>query len=372
MTSGFAPYQIDQATYKRFDQRNICFSRPKWDKSFIAYGRRIYQNAPQRIAQGLEGYTKEHFAALTASWHIHDLVPRIEASQVILPKKDSHSELTSDPSNPTPEQNSSFIKEFAKDLGAPVVGTTKVNKNWVYSQDVMGETIEIDHLTNAVVFLVPMDQEMLKKSPTFIASTAVGVAYSKCRFIAQSLAEYISQMGHIALPAVNEIALSVPLAIDAGLGEFARNGLLINDQYGMGVRIGKVLTDMPLAQDSPLDLGVRRFCVKCKKCADSCPVKAISYKDEPDGRTFSISNNPGAHKWYVQVDKCYKFWTYNGSDCSNCVTSCPFTKPNTWSHRMTRGIVKRTGSLNGLLLRIDNWLYGRPTFQSRKQSSDEL
>ncbi|MFQ5884275.1 MAG: reductive dehalogenase, partial [Thermoplasmata archaeon] len=85
-------------------------------------------------------------------------------------------------------------------------------------------------------------------------------------------------------------------------------------------------------------------------------VNAISHEDRPDGKVFSVSNNPGALKWYVHVDKCYRFWTYNGSDCSNCVTSCPFTKPNTWSHRMARGIVKRTGALNGLLLRIDNWL----------------
>ncbi|TET90721.1 MAG: reductive dehalogenase [Methanomassiliicoccales archaeon] len=354
MTSEFTPYQIDPATYKRFDQRNICFSRPKWDKSFIAYGRRIYQNAPHRIAQGLEGYSKEQFAALTASWHIHDLVPRVEASQVILPKEDTSE--TDFPSETSPEQNSTFIKKFVNDLGAPVVGTTKVNKNWTYSLDVMGEPVEIDQLTNAVVFAVPMDQERLKESPNFIASTAVGVAYSKCRFIAQSLSEYISQMGHIALPAVNETGLSVPLAIDAGLGEFGRNGLLINDKYGMAVRIAKVFTDMPLAQDSPMDLGVRRFCTKCKKCAERCPVNAISHEDQPDGKVFSVSNNPGALKWYVHVDKCYRFWTYNGSDCSNCVTNCPFTKPNTWSHRMARGIVKRTGALNGLLLRIDNWL----------------
>ncbi|UCD91667.1 MAG: reductive dehalogenase [Methanobacteriota archaeon] len=366
MPSEFTPYQIDHATYKRFDQRNICFSRPKWDKSFIAYGRRIYQNAPQRIAQGLRGYSKDQFAALTAAWHIHDIVPRIGPSEIILPREGTFEDYN--PAGPTPEQNSILIKKFANDLGSPDVGTTRVNKDWIYSLDVQGEPIEIDQLPYAVVFTVPMDQEKLKESPNFIASTAVGVAYSKCRFIAQSLSEYISHMGYTALPAVNETGLSVPLAIDAGLGEFGRNGLLINDRYGMGVRIAKVFTDMPLAQDSPVNLGVRKFCTKCKKCAESCPVKAISYEDNPDGRFFSISNNPGAHKWYVNVDKCYKFWTFNGSDCSNCVTSCPFTKPNTRTHRMARGIVKRTGSLNGLLLRMDNWLYGRPTSRSRKQS----
>jgi reductive dehalogenase len=358
MTSDFRPYQVDKSTYKRFDQKMICFSRWRWDEDFIAYGKGIYDNAPTKIAQGLGGYSQEEFVAIEAAWHVHDTFARIKALNAGELERDSFPNKIGDVSGYTPESNSAQIKKFAKDLGSPIVGTTRVNPDWIYTSDIRGNVLNLENLPYAVVFTVPMDQENLKKSPSYVASAAVGVAYSRCRFIAESLAEFIKRLGYNALPAVNEIAISVPLAIDAGLGEFSRNGLLIGEKYGMGMRIGKVLTDMPLAQDAPVDLGVRRFCTKCKKCAERCPVNAISFEDQPDGRSFTKSNNPGVLKWYVNVDRCYSFWTHNSSDCSNCVTSCPFTKPDTWLHNTTRYVIKRTGAFDRLLVRMDDWLYG--------------
>ncbi len=358
MTSDFTPYKVDKATYTRFDQKNICFSRWRWDEDFIAYGKGIYDNAPAKIAQRLEGYSKEEFASIEAAWHVHDTLARIKSLGRGESQRDEFPNEFGDQTESTPEQNSILIKKFANNVGSELVGTTLVNQNWVYSSDIRGNPIEVEDRPYAVVFAFPMDQEMLKRSPTFVASTAVGIAYSKSRVIGESIAEFISQMGFKAVPAVNELALSVPLAIDSGLGEFGRNGLLIAKKYGMALRIGKVLTDMPLAQDASVDLGVRRFCTKCKKCAERCPVKAISFEDRPDGRTFSASNNPGILKWYVNVDKCYNFWTHNSSDCSNCITSCPFTKPDTWLHNATRSVIKRTGAFDGLLVRMDDWLYG--------------
>lgn len=357
MTSDFKPYQVDTATYRRFDQKNTCFSRWRWDEEFIAYGKGIYDEAPEKIKQGIAGYSKEEFVAIEAAWHVHDTFARIKTLNLKELERDDFPNKLGEPLGSTPEENSARIKKFAKDLGAPIVGTTKVKMSWVYSKNVMGDPLDLENLPHAIVFTVPMDQEMLKTSPSYVASATVGVAYSKCRVISESLADYIRQLGYTAMPAVNEIALSVPLAIDAGLGEFARNGLLIGEKYGMGVRIGKVLTDMPLAQDSPVDLGVRRFCTKCKKCADNCPVNAISFEDQPDGRAFSKSNNPGIRKWYVNVDKCYNFWNFNSSDCSNCVTHCPFTKPDTWTHNASRRVIRRTGVFDRLLVKIDDWLY---------------
>jgi len=86
-----------------------------------------------------------------------------------------------------------------------------------------------------------------------------------------ALAEAIRMMGYNAIPCKNGTALSIPLAIDAGLGQLGRNGLLITPKYGPAVRIGKVLTDMPLVPDRPIDFGVTEFCQSCKKCAEHCP-----------------------------------------------------------------------------------------------------
>ena len=348
------PYVVDRGIFKRFPQRNICFSRAGWDKGFTAYGRGIYDRAESKMERGQKGYAREDYAAMSAAWSVHDTLPRsrglrMGGSLSTYAPASKPAETHTDP-----KKNSEFISRFAKGLGAAEVGTTSLNLDWVYSHDADGKPLDLEEsVSHAIVFLVPMDQKMLARSPGVPASTAVGLAYSKCRTISESIARCVAQLGYNAHPAVNEVALSVPLAIDAGLGEYARNGLLVSDMHGMAVRIGKVLTDMPLQQDPPADLGVREFCRRCKRCAEKCPPKVISFDDEPSGKTFSISNNPGVMKWYVNVDRCYEFWCNNGTDCSNCVMSCPFTKPDTWPHRLARSVIRRTSLLNGVFLRLD-------------------
>jgi len=352
------PYIVNRDVYERFDQRNICFSRANWDKDFVAYGRGIYDKSESMMKRGMKGYTREDYAAMSAAWSVHDTLPHSRG--IGLGGSLSTFTPVSDPpsSHADPERNTDFIKMFSLDLGAEKVGTTRLKMDWVYSHNTEGKALAPqDPIKFAVVFLVPMDQRMLAESPKVPASTAVGLAYSRCRTISESIAKCVAQLGYKAYPAVNELALSVPLAIDAGLGEFARNGLLISDSFGMAVRIGKVLTNMPLQQDSPVDLGVRRFCKACKRCAEKCPANAISFDNAPSGKTYSASNNPGIMKWYADVDRCYEFWCKNGTDCSNCITYCPFTKPSTWSHRLARALVRRTGFLNKLLLWMDRFYH---------------
>ena len=352
------PYNVNRDVYERFDQRNICFSRANWDKNFIAYARGIYDKSESMMKRGLKGYTREDFAAMSAAWSVHDTLPHSRGIQ-LGGSLSAFTPVSKPPSSDAdPKRNTSFIKNFAYRLGAARVGTTRLRMDWVYSYNTQGHALDLrDSVDFAIVFLVPMDQRLLADSPKVPASTAVGLAYSQCRTISESIARCVAQLGYKAYPAVNELALSVPLAIDAGLGEYARNGLLISDSFGMAVRIGKVLTNMPLQQDSPLDLGVRRFCEACKRCAEKCPANAISYDGTPSGKTHSISNNPGIVKWYVDVDRCYEFWCNNGTDCSNCITYCPFTKPNTCPHKLARAMVQRTGFLNRLLLWMDSFYH---------------
>ena len=70
------------------------------------------------------------------------------------------------------------------------------------------------------------------------------------------LAEFIRILGYKAIPMGNDTSLSIPLAIDAGLGELGRHGLLITPEYGPCVRLCKVFTDLPLEPDKPIQFGV--------------------------------------------------------------------------------------------------------------------
>ena len=98
---------------------------------------------------------------------------------------------------------------------------------------------------------------------------------SKMAFTASSLAEFIHNFGYTPIPDGNDMSLSIPLAIDTGLGQLGRNGLLITPEYGPRVRLCKVFTDPPLEPDSPIDFGVNDFCRRCRLCADACEVDAI-------------------------------------------------------------------------------------------------
>ena len=70
-----------------------------------------------------------------------------------------------------------------------------------------------------------------------------------------------------AVASMNDSALAIPLAVQAGLGEVGRHSLLITREYGPRLRLGKSFTDMPLEIDEPVRLGVKEFCDICQRCS---------------------------------------------------------------------------------------------------------
>jgi epoxyqueuosine reductase QueG len=101
---------------------------------------------------------------------------------------------------------------------------------------------------------------------------------------------------------------------------------LITPEYGPCVRICKVLTDLPLETDKPIQFGITRFCRACNRCSGGCPASAIQDTREPTFEVLNRSNNRGILRWPVDAEKCYAFWLENGSSCSNCIAMCPFTR----------------------------------------------
>jgi len=135
---------------------------------------------------------------------------------------------------------------------------------------------------------------------------ALDLVASELRRAPSMGARFIRGLGYKAIPCGNDTALSIPLAIDAGLGELGRNGLLITPEFGPRVRLSKVFTDLSLVPDEPIEFGVVEFCEKCETCARYCPSQAIIY-GERTTQPHNISNNmAGQLKWPVNVDRC--FW----------------------------------------------------------------
>jgi reductive dehalogenase len=167
---------------------------------------------------------------------------------------------------------------------------------------------------------------------------------------------FIRGLGYQAIPCGNDTALSVPLALAAGLGETGRLGYLITVKFGPRVRLCKVFTNLPLSYDKYKAFGVKEFCETCKKCATYCPTQAI-----PNGgmttEGHNISNHSGILKWFVDAEKCFAFWAKNRSDCATCMRVCPFNKPSGMIHDVSRSVIRqRNPVINQFLIWIDDIL----------------
>jgi epoxyqueuosine reductase len=265
-----------------------------------------------------------------------------------------------------------IVKKAAVYLGASAVGICKLNPKWIYSHRFdprNGDHEPIDNIpedcTTAIVMVHEMDYTLMKTAPAYGENAATGRGYSQMAHVAASVAHFLRNLGYTAIPSGNDTALSIPLAIDAGLGEIGRNGLLITHRFGPRVRISKVFTDLSLIPDKPIRIGVRRMCEVCGECAKSCPGKAITL-DEPAHEGPTISNNHGIYKWYINPEKCFQFWVRNRGDCANCIRVCVFNKPNTPLHRFVRWHVKHLPQFDTLYLKMDDVFgYGKKVGMSR-------
>jgi reductive dehalogenase len=260
-----------------------------------------------------------------------------------------------------PKQASNIIKNYAKHIGADLVGITIINPLWLYSHrgeecypetDKYGSEIK-NEFKYAVVFATEMNYEHVMTAPhTPLVAESMN-NYAKGVYISTMLAKWFAKMGYEASAQhfSHFDMVMPPVAIDAGIGEYARNGYLITDKFGARVRLGGVLTNMPLEVDQPISLGVNEFCSRCKKCATSCPSNSIPEGDE-------IIHN-GVKKWKLDDESCYMLWGKFGTDCAICMSVCPYSRPNTPLHRVIRWMVKQSPIARKLFPHIDNLIYGK-------------
>jgi len=318
------PYTIKNL--KRFDQRNNIFGRMINDKKSDFYQVGIYDNIKKIIKENKLGYSHLDFAKVMGSWTVYDYFHNGFSWTKL---KDAKSVMIKPKLKKLPIKNVSSItnevKNISKNFGATQVGITKVNSLWIYSYDLDGNKMNIpSDCEYAIVMAIKMNPSLIKESPSFIACAETGLVYSKMAFCISCVSEFIRSLGYKAIPMGNDSALSIPLAIDAGLGELGRNGLLITEKNGPCVRICKVFTDLPLDVDKPIEFGVKSYCENCGKCAEACEVDAIQFEKKPSFNVSSKSNSKGILRWAVDHDKCYNFWIKNGGDCSNCIAACPY------------------------------------------------
>jgi reductive dehalogenase len=354
----------------QFDQKNEVFKRARWDREIIPWARMFHENVRY---EDRSGYRRHDFALRNGAWNLeHDMAcgnllsnSRLYSWSRVSEKLKPYIEAgVKTPGSA--KENSRIIKQAARFLGASLVGICGVHPNLIYSHEynLLSKKhyplkLPDDH-ANAVVLAIEMDYRTIGFSPNAISGAATGLGYSKMAFVANSVAIFIRSMGYDAAPSGNDTALSIPLALAAGLGETGRMGLLITPQYGPRVRLCKVFTNMPLAHDTYRPFGVKKFCDVCLKCARRCPSRAIS-SGAPTSQGICISNHSGVLKWYVNPEKCYHFWADNRVDCTTCVYVCPYNKPLGILHDSVRAVIKTMPVFNRIVAKSDDLLgYGKP------------
>jgi epoxyqueuosine reductase len=360
----------------RFDQKNEMFKRAVWDENFIEKGRRFYRDAPE--FDDRLGWEHRDWAAAAAAWNLEDRHAKGNVRGNFgmyewegMSGKGQRIVHGGRRAQGKPEEMSRDVKRIALQFGASAAGVCRVHPAWVYSHQFSVETGEHKPLElpsgmdNAVVLAIPMDYHTVRSASQPIANIATGLGYSQMAIVANLVASFIRYMGYRAIPSGNDTAMSIPMAMAAGLGELGRLGLLVTEKHGPRVRLCKVFTDMPLAPDRYRPFGVAEFCKVCKLCTRYCPAKAISDGDmTTEGPT--MSNQHGPRKWYINPERCFSYWAEKQVSCSRCIRSCAFNKLPGPLHDLTRAIIKRTSLLNPLIVRIDKLLrYAKPYHAKR-------
>lgn len=334
-------YEMNEHIYHRFDQKNNMFFRYLWDKRLKSYQNNFAEDMLRNIKSEKEGYTHLDYAFSKASWTLDSRFPFAFSWQGDTSLQEDWYGYQLRDIKYKVEDIPEFthrVKKVAKFYGASLVGITEVDHRWIYKssakkmngQDQGSTPINIPREINRVIVLaIEMDSFALSATPALPAAASTGLGYSKMAFTISCLGEFIRNLGYQALQCGNDTSLSIPQAIDAGLGALGRNGLLITPEYGSRVRICKVFTDLPLLTDKPnfsfIDK-VNNTCQSCYRCAEVCENGAISFSKEPVFTGETILNNPGIKKYYINPEKCFDFWVENNSDCSKCITVCPFSK----------------------------------------------
>jgi reductive dehalogenase len=361
------PLKIDESRAERFDERHIMFGRADLKKGTPQY-EEYYGRLNPKSKETDDGIRAMPELGGPGAKYYDDLDSPYMVSVFEFIEKYRH---LADPGKPVgspagvdPREATRRIKGFARYLGVLDILVTRLRDYHVYSHagrhlSNWGQEIAIRH-PYAIVFSVEMDHSMVHSAPLLPTAVETAVEYMRIANISICIATYIKNLGYDARAHLdgNYQVLATAVAHDAGLGELGRLGLLITPTHGPRVRTAVVTTDLPLIEDRPVNFGVQHFCEICKKCAENCPSQSIEREDKREVR--------GVTKWQTKMESCYKYWRSVGTDCSICLAVCPYSKPDTFYHRVLRFFIRRNPLARRLALFLDNLLYGKKPRHAHK------
>jgi epoxyqueuosine reductase QueG len=182
-----------------------------------------------------------------------------------------------------PVDNYDILQNKAIGFGADLFGVALTARLKDYI------SLEIADVADSLPFIISIAVRLQKKiletltdGPNLIYKAHYRQANNLLDKITFGIGQFIQKSGYDAMP----ISASVITDWDnqrshlshrhaaqlAGLGFMGRHGLIVHPEYGAAIRLGSILTDMPLHIDQPRG----DDCGDCCACVAACPIGAIS------------------------------------------------------------------------------------------------
>ena len=241
------------------------------------------------------------------------------------------------------------IKDFAKSLGADVVGVAEYDPQFTFTDSEI-----LDH-TRVIAFGYAMEYDVISDLGAD-SQEEVHRVYYQMLDISVRLAQFIGSMGYSARAHPNGGELAhIPYAYLAGLGELGKHGSLISPELGSSFRLGMVSTDLPLEVDGPQDYGIDDMCERCSLCTRFCPAEAIHEEKQ-------LVN--GINRFHVDTGACEPYFLQLWG-CKICLMVCPFNGRSIFkdSYKELGKDIAKTKNAEGIL----NLFAGRSAEATRNQ-----
>jgi len=310
---------------RRFDERDIPFARFNYEQDSEVFDD-YYRRHPEKLERDLRIRSLPQLCSEgTMTWNPL-MSPVADAIFKFLGDLNPLSEQPVRRETPLPVDPALLtkkVKALAKHLGVQDVGMTCLKDEHLYSHrgrkaEHYGEPVVLDH-TYAIAFTIEMNEDMIDRSPQLEEVIETSTGYLKAGIAGMILSYWLRELGYDARNHMdgNYLLVAPLVAVESGLGEIGRMGLLTTRKSGPRVRLGIVTTNAELVPDAPDTFGLDAFCEICGKCQMTCPGKAIPLEKNAvyEGQAY----------WKIDHDNCYERWRSLGTDCGICLSTCPFS-----------------------------------------------
>jgi epoxyqueuosine reductase QueG len=241
------------------------------------------------------------------------------------------------------------IKKFVLEADMDVVGIADVNNDLFSEAPAAHQPKNILEGAKCVVVFgksMPRSIFKLKNHHTNLVHRSYHSLYKLLDITGVKLARYIESLGYysISIPSYNPLAIEnfqpwgvISLkhaGLVAGLGNIAKNELLIHPIHGTLLRLSAVVTTADLMPDRLMDDDI---CKECNLCIEKCPNGAF----DENGKFKKMTCLPNTVKHGINILHPYNqeylknielisntFLLEYSIGCTICLDVCPINKKN--------------------------------------------